>query len=33
MAYNQKDDKQSDYQEDIVQETKDLFKDYSYAHI
>ena len=29
MAYNQKDDKQSDYQEDIVQETKDLFKDYS----
>ena len=29
MAYNQKDDKQDDYQEDIVQETKDLFKDYS----
>tara|TARA_R100000808_G_scaffold6212_1_gene18595 strand:+ start:7486 stop:9657 length:2172 start_codon:yes stop_codon:yes gene_type:complete len=29
MAYNQKDNKQEDYQEDIVQETQDLFKDYS----
>ena len=29
MAYNQKDDKQQDYQEDIVQETQELFRDYS----
>ena len=29
MAYNQKDDKQPDKQENMVQETQDLFKDYS----
>ena len=29
MAYNQKDGKEQDSEEDIVQETQELFRDYS----